>query len=313
MKKWRIYSLAVILILSIQNKIPAQELELIKTTTLPNYPSASTVEFYQNRLYVIGDDAPYMLILDTDHKPIDSIELFTSEEKRIEKDEKADVEASVIISKEKKDYLVAFSSFATEKRNKTLVFRLSGRAIEKGNFKKKSSKFKGVDLKEINIEGAAYVNGRLILSNRANEGNKENHLIISHFDVEDGEQEKFLNIIALNLASPKNAIGISGMAYLADKDILLFTASTEKTSNTTSDGEIGESYLGYISNISKKLERKAIAPDKLIRLSGLLGRNQPQKIEAVAVEKSTARETILHLAADNDNGQSTLFKMRFRL
>ncbi len=116
MKKCKIYSLVIILIVSIPNNSIAQEIKLLKTTYFKNYPSASTIAIHNSRLYIVGDDAQYMLITDTDHKILDSIRLFFSKTKQIDKDEKSDIESSFLLNKKHKIYLVALSSFSTKKK-----------------------------------------------------------------------------------------------------------------------------------------------------------------------------------------------------
>ena len=53
--------------------------------------------------------------------------------------------------------------------------------------------------------------------------------------------------------------------------------------------------------------------DKLLNLTPVLKQSTLQKIESVAVEEVKANKAVLHLAADNDNGESTIFKLRFTL
>lgn len=309
MKKRNIYKLAAILILSIQNNISAQEIELIKTTHLANYPSASSIEFYNNRLYIIGDDAPQMVVLDTAQQVIDSISIFESKEKRIDKDEKADLEASVIIQEQNKNYLVAFSSFSDKNRNKTLVYELDPEG-KKNKPNVLLSNLADINVQERNIEGAAFINNKLVLSNRANNTHKENSLIVTDITLPNGLEAKKHSVLKLLLPQTKAVTGISGMAYLKDKDMLLFTASTEDTENAHSDGDIGESYIGYVSNISQQLNNASIHADTLIALKKDVTKKTPQKIESLAVERVADKSVLLHLVADNDNGESTLFKMR---
>jgi hypothetical protein len=55
-----------------------------------------------------------------------------------------------------------------------------------------------------------------------------------------------------------------------------------------------------------------VQPDWMINLSSVSEEFKKQKIESVCVEKMANSEAILHLAADNDNGESRLFKMKSR-
>jgi hypothetical protein len=50
-----------------------------------DYPSASSIEYFDKKLYVMGDDATNLLILDTNLNIIDSIPLLSYPGKRIPK------------------------------------------------------------------------------------------------------------------------------------------------------------------------------------------------------------------------------------
>jgi hypothetical protein len=103
--------------------------------------------------------------------------------------------------------------------------------------------------------------------------------------------------------------GVSGLAYSQKSDALLLTVSTEETTSTFEDGAIGKSYLWIVRNISSKRNWKAINPDRVIDLTALDRAFSGQKIESVTVMKETKKFWHLVLAADNDNGSSTLFKV----
>jgi len=120
--------------------------------------------------------------------------------------------------------------------------------------------------------------------------------------------------VLINLAfNTKNVIGLSGLYYINDKDLLLFTASEEDTPNATQDGVIGNSYLGYIKKFSEKMTASTLHPDKMITLTDIDPVFKKQKVESVCVEKIVGNSAIVHLASDNDNGQSMLFKTRLIL
>lgn len=307
MKKQIICALAVILIALINEECTAQKIKLLKKTHLVDYPSASSLEFYKDKLYVIGDDAASIWILDKEHLLLDSIVLFPSRDKRIDKATKADLESSAIMRRNNKDNLVLFSSFSTDNRNKIIFIDLTG----KNDLKQIETSLDNPAVKELNIEGAAAINDKLLLSNRANTTHTNNSLIITAID-STGINKNY-RTVTLILPHTKKIIGISGIAYLQEKDMLIFTASTEDTPNAYTDGTIGTSYIGYIKKISKKLSDSSIKADKLISISKYLSEKSAQKIESMIVEKIDGDKAIVHLAADNDNGESTLFKLRLSL
>jgi hypothetical protein len=309
MKKWSIYSLVVTLTALMYNLSFAQ-VDLLKTTQLNTFPSASSLSFYNNRLYVLGDDAPGMLILNSDHEKIQDKELFETEGNRLDKEEKADLEASTLYLNGSKKYLIGISSFSAVNRNKILIYDLS-KSSHAPRIITVKDPLQKLAIEETNIEGAAFAKEKLLLSNRANNTHRYNYLIVADFDLEKGVLTKDATSIKLELPATDGVAGISGLEYVKERDLLLFVASTENTANAIEDGAIGDSYLGYISKISKKLDQKEIKADTLISFSKAFNKDKVYKIESVAVESENSHELLLHLAADNDDGKSTLFKVKW--
>jgi hypothetical protein len=298
-----------ILTVSILNNAAAQKIKLLKKTHLADYPSASSLEFYQNKLFVIGDDAPSIWIVDNEHRFLDSIELFPSKLKRLDKTTKPDLESSTIIISENITYLVSFSSFSTNNRNKIVYVSLDQ---EKATRKILDYNYKKPELAELNIEGATTFKNRILLSNRANTTHKDNNLVLTSIGTQ-GFNTNNDTIIRIKLPKSKKIIGISSISYLPEEDVLLFTASTEDTPNAYTDGTIGTSYIGIINKFSKKITDGSVKVEKLLPVTKYLKEETAQKIEALTVEKLEGKNAIIHLASDNDNGESTLFKLKLRL
>src|SRR5258708_422289 len=78
----------------------------IQIKKLNNYPSASSIEYYDGKLYLMGDDATNLLVLDTSLNIVDSIPLISYPGHRIPKDVKPDLEASALYA----DNLFLFGS-----------------------------------------------------------------------------------------------------------------------------------------------------------------------------------------------------------
>jgi hypothetical protein len=312
MKKWGILSLVIILIHSIQHKGYAQEITLIKKTHFSHFPSASSIEYYNNRLYVFGDDAPKMLVLDNEHNLVDSMQLFPTRKDVMKKGDKADLESSFLFTEEGKTTLVAMGSFSSKERREIVEITF-GDKVRLKDVKRGDVDLIDKKIKEPNIEGATLIGNKLVLANRANKTHRTNYLLVSNFDGKDLLKSKQQHIISVNLPITKNVRGVSGLSYIKDNDLLLFTLTTEKTDDSIKDGEIGESYLGIIYNVSTKIKDNAIKPDRLLPLSQILETKEYQKIEAVTVESGSAKELLLHLTADNDNGKSNLFKIKVTL
>jgi len=272
-----------------------------------DYPSASSIEYFDKKLYVMGDDATNLLILDTNLNIIDSIPLLSYSGKRIPKDIKPDLEASILNA----DTLFLFGSGSlSPHRNSGWKYNLKTKAKDSTNLEPLYLKIKEKGIEQINIEGACFVAGKLLFMNRGNKGYPHNHLIIT--------DEKFLNndssfqISVIPLAAQKDIAsfkGISGSCYARESDQLILTVSTEDTRNSHEDGVIGKSYLWIINDISTKIGNRALGTKRVIDLEYLDSRFKGQKIESAIVIKETDKLIYLALVADNDDGSSTVFKM----
>jgi hypothetical protein len=312
--KWKIrfiiYSLLAGTIVSI-NSCKDQEItvQLLTSKVLPHFPSASAIEFHDNKFYVFGDDASYLLVLDTNYLMVDSISFFKDTAFRISKDAKPDIEASTLLNFGDQTYLYGFGSMSKENRKLVYAFPLDSL---KGFIKTNYSTGTSNKIKEWNIEGAAFVNDQLLFVNRANQTNKDNYIIVETF-ISNKPKDSVLKILKIDLPQNQLVAGVSGLHYIPETDLLLFTASEENTPNAYEDGAIGNSYLGFIKNFSKKMFRNSVKPDGFINLSASNSAFKNQKIESVCLQSIIDNKLMLHLVSDNDNGQSRIFKLQVAL
>ncbi len=307
-KKFLICSLLaglIVLTNSCRQKKHDPTLELIAFKQLDSFPSASAIEYNMGRLYVFGDDAPYMLVLDTAWKELDTVIYSHDSSYRISKDTKPDIESAAILNFNNEKHLYALGSFGTTERMKLLYFPLpeAGPAVIFNNTQ--LQRRLGV-LEEINIEGLAFVNSKFVMVNRANKTHRTNRLVITDDLRSEQATVSFVDVVF----DSTEVIGISGLYYYEAEDLLLFTASEEDTPNAIDDGEIGDSYIGWAENFSKKMEGKTIRPEALINLGGISSQFNQQKIESLCVTSTDDDALQLQLVADNDKGKSSLFKVR---
>ncbi len=150
------------------------------------------------------------------------------------------------------------------------------------------------------------VNNTIVLANRGNLSSKKNHIILH-------KETGGIEVKEIKLPSAKFFPGISGLCYLKNKDVLLFTASEEETSNSIDDGTIGDSYLGWINGFSKKMGESAFRPDNFLKLSDFDPLFRLQKIESVCGGNSPGKLVTLYLVADNDSEHSRIFKIELSL
>ena len=273
---------------------------------MTDFPSASAVEYQDGRLFLFGDDATHLLILDTNYRSIDKIHYLPDSSFRMRKNEKADIESAALISTDNGSELMALGSFSSKNRMSLFQFSLASNSVSVVDLSFISEKLKAIP--ELNIEGLAIVGGNIVLANRANKKHPVNKLVIGNNDLRTFSPS---SIIAMHFRG-KNVVGVSGLYYVKERDLLLFTASEENTYSATEDGAISDSYLGWIHNFSKKLTDRSIQPSELISLSSVDKTFTKQKIESVCVQGINGDEMLIHLVSDNDDGRSGLFKMRLR-
>jgi len=275
-----------------------------------DYPSASAIEYYDEKLYVVGDDATNLLVLDTSLNIIDSIPLLSYPGKRIPKDTKPDLEASALNA----DNLFLFGSGSLSPyRNFTWRVNLKTKDNDSVKLEPLFLKTKELGIEQINVEGACFLSGKLILLNRGNKGYPYNHFIITNEKSWTNDSSFQISIIPFEVQKDTASFkGISGLCHAKESDQLIMTVSTEDTRNSYDDGEIGKSYLWMINNISTKLNSKTIGPDRIIDLEEIDPRFKKQKIESATVISETNDLINLVLVADNDDGSSTIFKLSIK-
>lgn len=277
--------------------------QLIASQTL-DFPSASGIEFYEGKLYIFGDNAPHLLELSTRYKVLGKIAYWPDTSTVISKETKPDIESALLTEAEGKPILLGVSSLSGPNRWPVYAWIPGSDTIKTMRLFSYPARFPGIA--EVNIEGSTAVGKTLVFCNRANLTNKTNQFIFR-----ESETEVTIKDIRLPVAGSK--AGLSGLFYIAESDLLLFTASEEATYNAMDDGEIGESYLGWIQNFSSAKKEAVIPASDLLKLTQFSPEFKGQKIEGVCAESVDGNRHRLHLVADNDNGSSKIFTIDLRL
>lgn len=299
----------IILISSCGNK---KEAVLEETKKFPSYSSASGIEYFDDHYYVMGDDATHMLVLDNQLQVTDSIRLLPGNEKRIPKNVKPDFEAiSIINNNDHRSLLLTGSASLSPYRDSACLYDLTTKTSTRFSLDTFYRRIKARGLEELNLEGACSISGMFVFSNRGHKGFRKNHLILTSNKFWTQQSTAPITIIKIGSNADSNSFqGVSGMAYIRDGDRLVLTVSTEDTRSAYEDGAIGKSYLWIVDNISTKRRWNSINPNRIIDLEEAEPAFKGNKIESVCVVDETRRYLLLALVADNDDGGSTLFKLK---
>ena len=284
---------------------------LSEVKQLPHYPSASGVEYFRKHFFIIGDDAKYVLILDSNLTTVDSIALYSFPGQKIPKNIKPDLEAIALIRDRDKSrlFIPGSGSISPYREMAWLIDPLTKQkdSIRLDTFYRR---LKAKDVQELNIEGACSIPGAFVFSNRGSKGYPKNHLVLTKQEFWKDQTHAPITLIHMGATEDSTVFnGISGLVYSAKSDQLLLTVTTEDTKNSLEDGTIGKSYLWIVKNISGKRGWKGINPNRMIDLEKVDQRFKGQKIESVCITNETKKILHLVLAADNDNGSSTLFRL----
>jgi hypothetical protein len=278
---------------------------------LPGYPSASGAEFFRDKIYIIGDDAQKVLVLDSNLAAIDSVTLTSYPGRKIPKDIKPDLESMALVKvRGTWKIFIAGSGSLAPFRNCAWIVDPMDKSIDSIRLDTFYHRLKANGLTELNVEGAVSTPGFFILSNRGHLEFRKNHLIFTSHRFWEQQMQSPVTLVRMGTnADSSEFAGISGLAYAQKSDALVMTVSTEATSSTFEDGAIGKSYLWIVKNISAKKGWKAINPDRVIDLGKVDASFKGQKIESVTITKETKKFMHLVLVADNDNGSSAIFRI----
>ncbi|MGX5821003.1 DUF6929 family protein [Chitinophaga lutea] len=284
-------------------------IQLIRSQTLPDFPSGSGICWQDGRLCLVGDDAREIVVLDAAYRELGRRILFPGAPVRTPKPLKADIEAVAAVSYKGKPYLLAAGSASTDVRMQLLLVPFEGGEPQKFSYTPSIIEAVRKQAGAINFEGCTDVLGRIVLANRGNATFPVNHLVLPEgWPWEPG----IPHILPLEFPGEPGAFaGVSDIYYEPRRDVLMLTFSTEATASAYDDGAIGDSWLALIERFAGRMRgNEPLRPDAWVNLSATIAAFKGEKVEGVCVEQTEERGWVLHLVSDNDAGQSRLFCLR---
>ena len=273
--------------------------------------SGSGLASLNDSIFVVGDDAEYIgkiSLTDTEYRRIPFYP--NAPANRIDRAIKHDLESGALGNIGNDKYLFAFGSGTISPYRDTL-FVLNVYDEGKRSKYSLSTFYDAIRLKtglkenELNIEGVAIINDKLLLFNRG-----KNFLVLVPWakftqyilrqDLSDSLPFAILNI---SLPMVNNfPVGFSGACALNESD-LLFTASLEETKDFTKDGVIKGSYIGILELVNDTTVNLV----SMTTLKNEDGNIVLDKLESIEVIKTKANNIRSIAVADNDDGTSKVF------
>jgi hypothetical protein len=293
------------------------QITIEQETMLDSIPSGSGIVLYEDHLYIVGDDAPFVYKYSIGDHKVTKIRIngLSDSSFKIPKPVKPDLEAALVLRLNDQDHLLAFGSGSmSPTRDSMLLLNLANpaeqRMLPMGEAYEKMRKETSAPAGQWNIEGATLITDHLLLLNRAN-----NHIISvrpeEFVDFVNGKKpfpSVTYNPIKLPIIKGHEA-RFSGACSLNDNKLLIFCASVEDTPDWTTDGPVLGSFIGLL-DLDQQGQKQLRKVEQVKQKNG-----QPftEKIESIDVWKKQANgEYIAFGITDNDQGGSKLLEIRIR-
>ena len=306
------------------------QVTILNKTLYQDIPSASGMEIIGDKLYVIGDDSPFLYVLDVKTlKLVQTIQLFQSDSfgtGRIPKALKPDLECLTTLNFGGNTQLMAFGSGSASTRTKCYTVKLPDSAGASAEVKEYSLDKLYAAMQQdtalltgdlLNLEAAAVTPDNQLLLLQRSALNGPNAILqfnsqefISHLTQNQAPLPAY-TIFPFNL--PELAgfkARFSGAFTFENK--LFFTASVENTTDAILDGEVMGSFVGWL-NISDLQVGANSLPLQTALITEPNGEPYKGKVESLVIQEKEAADTYRGLAiTDNDNGESELLQLRIK-
>jgi hypothetical protein len=281
---------------------------------LDTVPSASGVECIENRLFMVGDNSPWLFETDLEGVLLAKYRIGKEDDPDIiPKPQKHDFEAMTVMEfGEEKAILLLGSGSNWPKRNTGILFSTGEKKLLQNlNLQplyQKMLKQTNLNEEELNIEAASTLNGNVYLFNRGKNCLfvlNEKKLAAYFLDSSLIPDFKVWNIELPELDGIK--AGFSGATSLEEEGKLLFTASVENTADWVKDGEVLASFVGVIDPLELVQHHEPIA-------LAIQAGNEPLKIkvESITLIGRKDREFDCAMVTDSDGGSSELMRVTVR-
>lgn len=267
--------------------------------TVKGIGGASGILFEDDRLVLISDDSFVLYFYSIDDKKLEKFNLSESDEwnENIEKAFKPDFES---LSKSENHYYL-FGSGSAENRFESIEISEKPLKIVKRDSLKtiysEMMKISNIGIDDFNIEGAVLKSDDAYFFNRGNGPNRKNGI----FKIKNRKNSKReISYYPIELPKIDEVVfGFTDACFCYDS--FYFTASAESGGSTYHDGDVLGSAVGRIGIDDMILKEFQIV-------------TKDHKLEGIAVSKNAENEIEFFLCedADDDSGQTEIFKLKFK-
>lgn len=286
------------------------KLKLLDYREVPDLPVGSNVEFFNDTLYLVDDDASDLIALkkwqvQAKHR------LLGYDDPKILAGTRSDFEATTIVVVNSIPRLLVMGFDVKDQHHKAILINLDDLTKEEYDISVFYNRLKET-VGVINIESAAIVLGKLILCNRDHKTAPEKHIIVTDADFWKNQEKAEITTVSFDLPqTSKQVVGLSGLAYSYKNDWLivsLLSENADKDHQTT-----GDSYLAVIENASRKVVRKKMKVNSLFHLNEANNDFTGFNMQSVCIRADKSSRVKLYLLADNKGaGKNGIFSVRVK-
>ncbi len=254
--------------------------------------SASAIELIDNQLFIIGDNSPFLFVLDLEGNVKNKVQIFDIKDIKdinvttneniiiIPKKEKPDFEASCVLNINQKNHLFVVGSGSSDKRNIAVLIDLETFEVQKIALKNLYAKFvqhlslskkaQNNELNnELNIEGLCANETTVYFFQRGNISGNNFIFSISIYDMvlylfseKQAINIKQIDKQKVTLPSIEGIFsGFSGACFIDNQNNnqqVLWTSSVENTKNVIDDGNVLGSFVGTYNTHNQQVETSII-------------------------------------------------------
>lgn len=296
-----------------KSALPMNPLPLLDRGILHDIPSASGIEAWGDTFLVIGDDSPWLFVLDTALHPIARHPLHDDTlQANIPKAVKTDLEAMTRVRTSDGERIFLFGSGSrSPQRDLLLILDPAAPAtverLDLGPFYRHLRTLAALPDHTLNIEGAAASGDRLWLLHRGTNllFTLSVHALLDHLRHAAELPAVAIRGFRLPVRHGLHA-GFTGATLHPDGKTLLFTAALEQTDNPYDDGRILGSFLGALDPSAETEEPLWCMP--VVDPEGTI---LPVKAESLTLLPGrSGKHPELLLVTDSDGGPSEWIRVR---
>jgi hypothetical protein len=285
------------------------KLKLLDFKEIPDLPVGSNLEYFNNTLYLVDDDASDMLALDKKWQTQATHKLLGYDDPKILPGSKSDFEATTIVEVNSIPRLLVLGFDVKDNHHKAILVNLDDYTKEEHDITEFYNRLKAT-VGVINIESAAIVLGKLVLCNRDHKAAPENHIIVTDADFWKNQTNVEITTISFDLPqTPNQVVGLSGLSYSYKNDWLVVTLLSESTAK--GHPTTGDSYLAIIENASRKVVRKKMKVNALFHLNETNTEFTGYNMQSVCIRSEKSSRLKLYLLADK-GGKNGVFTVRVK-